>query len=106
MNKTGITCYRNGGCGPYEMYSCYECPASKSDYMQVKTATKPQTNYDLLISKTPEELAEFFGTLPCCPPGNADELCFPDNTCGADTKMMIKCWANWLKSPVEEGNDD
>ena len=60
-----------------------------------------QTNYDRLISKTPEELAEFFGTLPCCPPGNADELCFPDNTCGADTKMMIKCWANWLKGPVE-----
>lgn len=66
---------------------------------------QPQTNYDLLISKTPEELATFFGTLPCCPPGNADELCFPDNTCGVDTKMMIKCWANWLKGPVEVDNE-
>ena len=62
---------------------------------------KPQTNYDRIVSKTPEELATFFGTLPCCPPGNADELCFPDNTCGADTKMMVKCWGTWLKAPVE-----
>lgn len=26
-------CYRNGGCGPYEMYSCSECPASKKSYL-------------------------------------------------------------------------
>ena len=24
-----IKCYRDGGCGPYEMLSCSECPASK-----------------------------------------------------------------------------
>lgn len=27
-----FNCYRNGGCGPYEMLSCSECPASKEDY--------------------------------------------------------------------------
>lgn len=27
-----MSCYRKGGCGPYEMYSCYECPASKPEY--------------------------------------------------------------------------
>lgn len=63
---------------------------------------KPMTNFDEIKAMNVEELATFFGTLPCCPPGNADELCFPDNTCGADTKMMVKCWGTWLKSPVEE----
>ena len=28
-----MPCYRNGGCGPYEMYSCSECPASKKSYL-------------------------------------------------------------------------
>lgn len=26
-----MMCYRKGGCGPYEMLSCGECPASKPD---------------------------------------------------------------------------
>lgn len=29
-----IICYRKGSCGPYEMYSCYECPASKKEYLE------------------------------------------------------------------------
>lgn len=28
-----MACYRSGGCGPYEMYSCNECPASKPEYL-------------------------------------------------------------------------
>ena len=28
-----MTCYKSGGCGVYEMYSCYECPASKPEYL-------------------------------------------------------------------------
>lgn len=27
-----MSCYKNGGCGVYEMYSCSECPASKPFY--------------------------------------------------------------------------
>ena len=27
-----MTCYRNGGCGPYEMCACNECPASRPEY--------------------------------------------------------------------------
>lgn len=27
-----MTCYKSGGCGVYEMYSCSECPASKPEY--------------------------------------------------------------------------
>lgn len=29
-----MSCYRPGGCGPYEYLSCYECPASKPEYLQ------------------------------------------------------------------------
>lgn len=43
-----MTCYRRGGCGPYEMRSCYECPASKPEYAKRAvekntTSIKPQT---------------------------------------------------------------
>lgn len=31
-----MTCYRDGGCGPYEMRSCSECPASKPEYKKRK----------------------------------------------------------------------
>jgi len=62
------------------------------------------TNSDRLRQMSDEKLAEFFGTLPCCPPGSTEELCYPENTCGADTKMMAKCWLNWLKSQVEEAD--
>ena len=27
-----MACYRKGGCGPYEMRSCTDCPASKPEY--------------------------------------------------------------------------
>ena len=27
-----MRCYRKGSCGPYEMLSCSECPASKPEY--------------------------------------------------------------------------
>ena len=29
-----VKCFRNGGCGPYEMRSCSECPASKPEYLK------------------------------------------------------------------------
>ena len=29
-----MKCYRQGGCGPYEMLSCNECPASKPEYLK------------------------------------------------------------------------
>lgn len=28
-----MSCYRAGGCGPYENRSCNECPASKPEYL-------------------------------------------------------------------------
>ena len=29
-----MKCYRQGGCGPYAMYSCGECPASNKAYLK------------------------------------------------------------------------
>ena len=111
MSKTGIPCYRSGGCGPYEMYSCNECPASKSDYLQryikdyppyldYPKERKPQTNYDRLISKTPEEMAEWlcltqFREGDFCPLEHGRQYCRMADGCRA-------CWLDWLKSPVEE----
>ena len=37
-----MTCYRSGGCGPYENRSCSECPASKPSYLN-KTPTSKET---------------------------------------------------------------
>ncbi len=34
-----MKCYREGGCGPYEMLSCNESPASKLEYTTSKPAT-------------------------------------------------------------------
>lgn len=31
-----MPCYKSGGCGVYEMYSCSECPASKPSYLKPK----------------------------------------------------------------------
>lgn len=39
-------CYRAGGCGPFEMYSCNGCPASKPEYLKNnKEDKKPQKIY-------------------------------------------------------------
>lgn len=55
---------------------------------KIAEVVKPQTNYERLIGKTPEELAEFFAPRGCpwileqpCPEGGT--------TCN-------KCWLDWL----------
>lgn len=35
-----MSCYRKDGCGPYETYSCLECPASKPEYVNRYTNQK------------------------------------------------------------------
>lgn len=52
---------------------------------------------DRIRAMTDEELAKFFGTLPCCPPGeDLEELCFPLDSCEG-IEMMVKCWLDWLR---------
>lgn len=45
-----MACYRNGGCGPYEMRSCSECPASKPEYAvrQAIIKARPWEPQDLI----------------------------------------------------------
>lgn len=43
-----MACYRKGGCGPYEMYSCSECPASKPEYLERE---HPEEKKDDLINQ-------------------------------------------------------
>lgn len=42
-------CYRQGGCGPYENYSCSECPASKPEYAERYKKEKPKMRAILVI---------------------------------------------------------
>lgn len=66
------------------------------------TNWESQTHGDCIRAKSDEELAEFFGTLPCCPPGeDVEELCFPLDSC-AGTDLMVKCWLKWLRQEAEE----
>lgn len=51
---------------------------------------KPLTNYDRIVSQTPEELAEWIagGVL---------------NLTGASLKMAAEAWADWLRREVADG---
>lgn len=46
-----MLCYRKGGCGPYEMYSCSECPASKPEYADrhKEKGTENKMNAKLIV---------------------------------------------------------
>lgn len=68
------------------------------------TSTPVITNYDFLISKTPEELAEWIlrepsimhpliGHYTFCPPGIGGDC---------PTRPCKQCWLNWLKSPADK----
>ena len=59
--------------------------------------TKPITHYDLLISKTPEEMAKFL-TILSDPEWHIDGNIF-DMTVPKESS-----WLSWLKSPVEVDN--
>ena len=61
---------------------------------------KPMTNYDRIVSKSPEELAKIFAC-KCCPSAFFSNFTPEENPCNkylADD--CFKCWLNWLKSPT------
>lgn len=63
----------------------------------------PRTNAARVRAMTDEELAEFFGMLPCCPPGtDLEELCYPLESCEG-TDLQVKCWLKWLKREADNG---
>ena len=57
---------------------------------------KPITNYDRIISKSPEELAKFLAESATdkCAPGHYD--CYPWDHCG-------ECWLDWLREEATDG---
>ena len=62
---------------------------------------KPKTNYDRIISKSPEELAEFLIQDGDCPP----ERMYPNSCPNCDRvtpKSCYDCWLDWLKQEAKE----
>ena len=55
IKRDKMTCYRKGGCGPYEMYSCSECPASKREYLLRNFPIKLETSSGNIFGIIPVE---------------------------------------------------
>lgn len=89
------------------MSDCKYCVNAGDDYCFAcdnGNQFKPMTNYDLLISKTPEELAqaieEFSYKIVSCPKDKCHlEPMSPYDS--LDRNECRKCWLSWLKAPVE-----
>ena len=82
---------------PYEI-KCTNCNSyfKKEDIFGSgeETEPKPATHYDLLIRKTPEELAEFIGDDP------VHDIC--PNNCQEDLDRPCKvCVLDWLKQEAK-----
>lgn len=79
---------------------CYPCKPTQPECGECEFA-KPQTNYDLIISKTPEELADSFASR-CCPVKYEYYNCGEINKKEFSWEDCKSCWLDWLKAPVEE----
>lgn len=82
-----------GACGGlnsrgYCSYTACRFPVTK---VTVITNQQPKTNYDRLISKSPEKLAAWIADHPVV--SEYDE-----------NNPKHKSWLDWLKSPAEEGD--
>ena len=63
--------------------------------------TEPITNYNRIVSKSPEELAEFLIQDGRCPP----ERMYPDSCPNCDRitpKSCYDCWLDWLKQEATD----
>lgn len=99
-------CYRKGGgCGPYEMLSCGECPASKPSYAEKKKQGmtvypsrsdhkhRHDSNADRIRAMTDEELAVLLeGCI--CPKDPCPDI---DRDTPTDKQRCTKCWLDWLR---------
>ena len=56
-----MKCYRSGGCGPYEMYSCSECPYSKPQEKQLDNKAELRTvlGHEKLSEEEAHAVSEF-----------------------------------------------
>ena len=67
-----MTCYRNGGCGPYEMLACNECPASKPEYADAKIICEHKSTFEqyepsiYICSRCQEGVERYYNFCPNC----------------------------------------
>jgi len=104
MNDCG-NCGRTNHLGlpDFSTMPCAVCARYGEDNDPTMWEAKPQTNYDLVISKTPEELAIYLSEL-----ANGDCPIIGDCPDGMKEKTTCtpsECWADWLKAPAEEVDD-
>ena len=55
-----MACYKKGGCGSFEMYSCSECPASKPEYLNKNKTTVKELVNEEKIPFPAQHLTRFF----------------------------------------------
>lgn len=89
-----MACYRSGGCGPYEMLSCSECPASKPEYLKKNVCANQK--------KETTGLTDFLGNeiqllpCPCC--GGEAKIIF-NNDGDGDEYSFVECQKCGLQTP-------
>lgn len=91
-------CANHGKTERLEWCSCVDLPRNNGVGC---LSWKGKTNYDRIISKSPEELAEFEFQDGDCPP----ERMFPDSCPDCDRvtpRVCYDCWLDWLKQEVSE----
>ena len=93
-----MTCYRKGGCGPYEMRSCNECPASKPEYAQ-RNQAQPKTHADRIRAMSDEELAVWIASVAEGGRGPVSE----DICADCSEISCAPCWELWLKKEADNG---
>lgn len=93
---------------------CYKCkfehkpitaePCDHCSDVYIKTGdhpafqyAKPITNYDCIIRKTPEELADWISNVPY----REGDVCPPTHKCSLDMSCE-KCWLAWLQKEASE----
>ena len=78
--------------GLHDAANCFQDALEAKWKLESQRKVKPKTNSDRIRAMTDEQLAIFLGDVGCCNPNP----CKPGMYCG-------RCWFNWLKAPVEDG---
>ena len=67
-----------------------------------KVYTKSRTNYDNIISKSPEELADYLAERSAAP--NCTGKCHKDYEVYGELRTFChNCWLEWLKQEAQDG---
>ena len=87
---------------PIDKDPCRECNRAflaqriKPNFVRKR---KPKTNYDRIISKSPEELAKYFAKITEC---GECEACLPNDICMATDELCKGAWLDWLKQEASD----